>query len=373
MINRRNYGDVNEHMDYLEEVRQNSPATLKRRWSQLRHLMEWAGETPLDQAHEIRPTFPSYLEGARNDGRDRPLAPATRKRNCGVARRYFEWAKRQYPRRYREIPLIWIDSLQGPKSPERATKRRIFAIEEVQKVLQEPPETLTDRRDRAAITFLFLSGARAGAFASLPIRAIDLERYAVEQRPRLGVRTKFGKSATTYLIRVPDLHEVVTDWDRLVRDRLSPDALWYATLTSDGMNFTGKTRPSKDRASAIRAGCKKLCARAGIPYYPPHSLRHGHAVYTLKRCKKMAELKAVSQNLMHSSLKTTEQIYGGLPNDEVGARIAALTQDRQSTSRTDLESFIGMLVQRIEEDPEVLEPLLQALASLAVEKLEGTS
>jgi hypothetical protein len=47
---------------------------------------------------------------------------------------------------------------------------------------------------------LFLSGARASAFTTLPLSAVDLPARTLRQWPELGVATKNGKRATTYLL-----------------------------------------------------------------------------------------------------------------------------------------------------------------------------
>jgi integrase len=243
----------------------------------------------------------------------------------------------------------------------------------VRRLLKVPTTTRTEQRDRAAIAFLFLSGARDGALVSLPIQAVDLTTRTVQQDPRLGVKTKFGKSATTFLLDIPDLLAAVSDWDHLVRDTLPPDALWYATLATDGMNFTGKTQPGRGRASAVRNGLRKLSRCLEFPYMPPHSLRHGHAVYAIQRCRNIAQLKAVSQNLMHSSLRTTEQIYGGLPDDSVGAHIAALTSEQRSAPDAEFKRQAARLLQRILETPEMMDFLLQDTLHDFAQKQKGTS
>ena len=380
MINRDNYHDVNKYRNYLREVKANSESTLNRRRSQLRHLLEWADAIPLSQAHKIRPRFPTYLEDARNDGRDKPLASSSQRANCGVARRFFHWAKRKFPRRYKDITPLWIDSLQGPRKVSNATDRDPFTIADLHAILDVSPKKLIERRDRAAIAFLFLSGARDGAFVSLPIHAIDLDVLKVQQMPCLGVNTKYEKSATTYLLNIPNLLGVVRDWDQLVRDDLPPNALWYATLTRDGTGFTGKTQPGSSRAAAVREGLQTLCQRANIPYRCPHNLRHGHAVYAIQRCKTMADLKAVSQNLMHESVVTTEKIYGGLPNDTVKNRIDALTNKQRSTIESDAH-LLQILLEKIEAIDSSLEPIqkLNELIDLGVDpadlgkRTKGTS
>jgi hypothetical protein len=49
-------------------------------------------------------------------------------------------------------------------------------------------------------------------------------------------------------------------------------------------------------------------------------------VYALKKARSIADLKAVSQNLMHSSLTITDSIYGILTGSDVAERIAGLNR-----------------------------------------------
>jgi hypothetical protein len=55
-----------------------------------------------------------------------------------------------------------------------------------------------------------------------------------------------------------------------------------------------------------------------------HKLGHGHAVWALKKAKTMAELKSISQNLMHSSMGITDAIYSKLVDDDVHEVILGL-------------------------------------------------
>ncbi len=80
-------------------------------------------------------------------------------------------------------------------------------------IANAPVFTMRDRRIRASAVFWFLSGIRIGAFVSLPIKAVDIENMTVKQWPReLGVKTKFQKHATTFLLNIPELLQVVIDW-----------------------------------------------------------------------------------------------------------------------------------------------------------------
>jgi hypothetical protein len=59
----------------------------------------------------------------------------------------------------------------------------------------------------------------------------------------------------------------------------------------------------------------------------------------------MSDLKAISQNLMHKSLKTTDEIYSRLGDDDIASHIANL--GRRSTFNEKLmREFAEFLFQR---------------------------
>ena len=68
----------------------------------------------------------------------------------------------------------------------------------------------------------------------------------------------------------------------------------------------------KAETGGMADGLRDLCELAGIPYLSPHKLRHGHAVYVMRRVKDLKQLKSLSQNLMHSSVMITDRIYTGI-------------------------------------------------------------
>jgi integrase len=178
-------------------------------------------------------------------------------------------------------------------------------------------------RDRAAAVLLFLSGAHAGAFTSLPILAVDIPGRAIRQWPELGVRTKFGKRATTYLLEILELLKVVAEWDALVREKLPATAPWYAPIASSWgeQEFSGQA-PGRNRGEALYKRLKILFSQASLPFKGPHRFRHGHAVYGLLHARDMADYKAVSSNLMHADITITDEIYAPLLARAVKERIA---------------------------------------------------
>jgi len=60
------------------------------------------------------------------------------------------------------------------------------------------------------------------------------------------------------------------------------------------------------------------------PPFSPYKFRHGFAVFALKMAKDIAELIAISQNLMHANISITDSIYGGLSDKDIRSRINSL-------------------------------------------------
>lgn len=77
MIYRQNWVDVRDYLYHMERARQVDPETVKRARGHLRHLLEWADETPFTNIRNMDPTFPVYLLTARSDGKQKTLAPAS--------------------------------------------------------------------------------------------------------------------------------------------------------------------------------------------------------------------------------------------------------------------------------------------------------
>ena len=86
-----------------------------------------------------------------------------------------------------------------------------------------------------------------------------------------------------------------------------------------------------------------MAARVELPHHSPHRFRHGHATHALKRRKAIPDLKAMSQNLMHASLVTTDAIYSVLGGNDPGARIASMNGNTSSTEGKSREKLIDLL------------------------------
>ena len=334
MIDRSNYQLAQGFLGYLRDVTQIDAVSVERYWVHLKQLVLWADDTAFRCCVEKRPTFAAYLT-AKQETKTKPMSSVTLKKIFQTAKRFFTWAKATHPRDFRAIPLAWIEALRLPRTTECHKDHEFVTVEEVRQLaaLKVDPPDLALMRDQAAAVMLFLSGMRAGAFASLTMDCVDLPNRTIKQWPSLGVKTKNSKSATTFLLDIPDLLAVVSEWDRIVRAQLPGSGFWYAPIAHEwGKQTISKDTPGANRGIALGKRLRKLLVLAGLPLHSPHKFRHGHAVFALQHANTMADYKAVSMNLMHSDIRVTDGIYAPLARDEVKQRIAGLT----ATGRTSL-------------------------------------
>ena len=65
---------------------------------------------------------------------------------------------------------------------------------------------------------------------------------------------------------------------------------------------------------------------AGLLFKGPHLFRHGHAVFGLVHARHIANYKAVSANLIHADIATTDEISPPLLTQDIKNRIAGLVK-----------------------------------------------
>jgi len=324
LISRRNYSDTRDYLRYCLEVRQNGKRSVELYRVSLDHLLRWSTSVLFSQVPQLRPVFPVYVA-------DLDVGFEHQKKILSTTRRFFEWALGRWPGRYdvSKLPPEWIATLQPTKPPEEVpVETDFYSLDEVLALCSLPTPTLKAKRDQAAIALLFLSGMRSGALCTLPLEAVDLSVGSgrIRQWPALGVRTKGGKAANTWLLQNGELHTLRTicvSWFECAHEALGNRGMWYALLTRSG-KFAEIQEPAPSRPSNLRRTLKSMCEAAGVEYRRPHSLRHAHAVYALSKCASLDEFKAVSQNLMHSTMTTTDAVYSQMLDDQVADRIANL-------------------------------------------------
>lgn len=263
------------------------------------------------------------------------LSKATVSARLLALRAFFEWLAREpgYRKTVRYSDATYFNP-SGNDARIASARREQAApsLEQVIRVLETmPAETLIQRRDRAVVAFVILTGARDSAVASMLLKDVNVATGRVFQDAR-HVETKRRKTFYSVFFPVGDLpRQVVCDWVvELQQDQLfGPDEpVFPATrrglddrglFTSDGLE-----RQPWASAAPIRAIFKCAFQAAGFPYSPPHSLRRTlmRLAYDLNLSPR--EMKAWSQNLGHDSMMTSLTNYGALSVDEQAATILAV-------------------------------------------------
>jgi integrase len=227
--------------------------------------------------------------------------------------------------------------------------------------------TEIERRDRALIAFIILTGARDAAVASAKLKHVDCIGRSFYQDAR-EVRTKFSKTFITFFFPVgEDIHQIVSEWvDYLRREKLwgNDDPLFPKTITtiSTEKRFEHVTlgREHWANATPIRGVFHKAFASAGLQYFNPHSLRNTLVQLGQQRCRSPDQFKAWSQNLRHEDVLTMLRSYGSVATSRQGEIIAALKDDEgdpddlANTAKNLRELFRKM------QSPEVLKALALA-------------
>lgn len=194
-----------------------------------------------------------------------------------------------------------------------------------------PAGTDVQRRDKALIACLMITGARDGAIASLRLKHVNIIDGYIFQDAR-EVRTKNSKTITTYFLPVdPAYTDYFIEWVRyLQKDKLfGPDDPVFPPLEighKDGeFAVLGFKRDIYSNANAIRKAIKDAFLTAGLPTFTPHAFRKTLVKWANDTYRTVEAFKAFSQNIGHSSVVTTASAYMPVSLERQGELIKKTT------------------------------------------------
>ena len=256
-----------------------SQGSLKVESTYIRYLLEWADEVHFSKATKIIPTFPEYMRTARLDNKSDGLSPTHINKILSTARRFFMWLYDNH-KEFSSLRIAWINKIKAKRFSAIPQTKEYVSLEEIMDIANAAAVNAMERRTRAAAVFLYLTGIRVGAFVTLPIKAVDLENRFVYQYPKFGVHTKNRKSAKTVIYPIPELLEVVREWDNEIREVLPDNGFWFSPLLPEtGEIDPDCTNPNDTRVDLVRKNLKTWLEKVGLPYRSPHKFRHGHVHY----------------------------------------------------------------------------------------------
>lgn len=291
--------------------------------------------------------FKRHIMEQRAQRTGEPLSKATLYSTLTALRKFFHWLAGQPGYRakltyadaaYFNLPEKDVRVAKTNREPERPTPEQILHV-----IRAMPFGTEIEQRDRAIVAFIFLTGARDRAVASLKLKHIDIATGKIEQDAR-EVNTKFGKTFTTFFFPVgEDVRLIVADWVAyLLTTKLwgLDDPLFPASKVEVGPNrqfhVAGLHRMHWSTAAPIRKIFKDAFSRAKLPYFKPHSFRSTLATLAGQVCRTPEEYKAWSQNLGHEQVLTTFRSYGQVPVERQSAVLRNLSARKPDFDRSKL-------------------------------------
>ena len=327
-----------EYFTYLKEARRQSEASVDAVAAALACFETYTGCRDFKAFHHQQAVaFKQWLSNRRNEKTGKPLSKATLHATLSHLKRFFQWlaGRPGYKSRFSYSDAEYFNVSE--KDTRIATARRnrpVPTVEQVRHVIAlMPVQTEIERRNRALVAFILLTGARDSAVASAKLKHIDMVSGCFYQDAR-EVKTKYSKTFTTAFFPVgEDIRQIVADWaGYLRREKLwgHDDPLFPKTLTTIGLTkqfeHVKLSREHWANATPIRDIFRRAFEAAGLPYYHPHSVRHTLAQVGERLCKTPEQFKAWSQNLGHESPLTTFTSYGQVDTYRQGDIIRGLGQ-----------------------------------------------
>jgi integrase len=158
--------------------------------------------------------------------------------------------------------------------------------------------TWIDYRDWCMIQIMFWCGVRRGELLGMNVRDLDLNKQEVRIR-----KSKSRKQRTAFLLEdiIPGLIRYLE-----MRPLWSGPDLWLGIN-----NRTQKSIGGRLQEGGLRSMLVRRCERAGIRYCNANLFRHGFAMEMLNAD---AGIKAVSELMGHSNVRTTEKNYAKYQN-----------------------------------------------------------
>jgi integrase len=313
------------YFQWMRETRGYSPPSIDIAAAAIFRFEEYVGFRDFKRFNvEQARAFKSHLAGKTLGVQSgAPLSKATITTTLRNLKSFFMWLSDQpgYRSRIRPTDAAYFTPLaQDERIASGARFKPVPELHEIEAALRAmPDETAIERRDRAVVAFILLTGARDRAVTTFKLKHVDLARGTLFQDAR-DVKTKRAKTFVTQFFPVGDLpRDIVTRWVTFLRTSKGfgpDDPLFPATEVAlhgpGAAPSVALARRTWKTTAPVRDIFKAAFERAGLPYFNPHSFRSTLARLGQQLCKTPEELKAWSQNLGHSNVMTTFTSYGTL-------------------------------------------------------------
>ncbi|NIA31538.1 MAG: tyrosine-type recombinase/integrase, partial [Actinobacteria bacterium] len=241
--------------------------------------------------------------------------------------------------------------------------KRIPSLEYVKSLIKSiDGKSEVDYRDRALIALTLLGGFRGGTLTSIRIKDINLADLTVTL-DTLDFASMKGDASNVVRLLVFKvwLLEPVKFWLKYLVDELkykTKDPFFPMTdVYANRDHFTAeKVKPNFwKNTSAINGIFKDRAMSADLPYFHPHSFRRLNYTLARKYCTTMEELAAVSRNLGHVHIDTSDGYYGNIQLDtrlEILSEMDFSQEPDQRRDNYDLNELADLIAEKINKQKE---------------------
>jgi integrase/recombinase XerC len=269
---------IEQYITHLSKERRLSPHTSSNYARDLRAFADYAAKNnvrdwkSLDSQHVRMFAARSHASG---------LDPRSVQRRLSAVRGFFNYLVRE--RVVTHNPAL---DVRAPKAAKRLPAT--LDVDQLNQLLDIPPENALAVRDRAIMELFYSSGLRLAELVGLDITHLDLADRTVRV---------LGKGAKTRIVPVGrKACEAIRAW---LKERGGIAAIDETAL------FTGQNG-TRLKHRAIQLRIAYWARRKGLPAHVyPHLFRHSFATHLLESSK---DLRGVQELLGHADISTT-QIY----------------------------------------------------------------
>ncbi len=325
----KNYNNENEaikkdYFEYLEHAKGRAKPTIRKTIESLYkfdEFLNFASYKTLNK--DILISFKEHLRAYKSPKTQKQLAESSFVHGINHLKGFLVWLREQ--KGYKKLDLTVISYLTLTREDKAGLKKTkiefVPKLEDVKPLFYAIDElTEKDKRDKAIIACLFLTGARIEALSSLKIASFDIKNETIIQSGADGAKTKFSKEIITSLFPIDDgMKTYFINWTNNLKNSkgfAGKDALFpKMDLERINNDLFQKSKLSKDcikSPTTIKNMLKERCKLAGIEYINPHLFRKIITKHYLQKPITPEQVKAISQNLGHENIATTFYSYGAL-------------------------------------------------------------
>lgn len=335
-FNPKNERIKRQYFTFLKEAKRQSEASVDGVAKAISRFEQYTKMRDFKAFHfEQAIGFKKHLAGCTSQQTGKPLSKATMKSTTAALKAFFQWLSMQSGYKstvsYSDAEYFNL-SEKDTRIASAKRNRAVPTVEQIKHALKcMPATTVVEKRNRALVAFVLLTGTRDRALVSLKLKHINMTDRSVFFDAR-EVATKASKTFTTYFFPVGDeIVSILEDWVDYLRTELlfcEDDPLFPKTLVSPGASQSfeavGVVPEHWSNAAPVRKIFRQAFEAAGLPYFNPHTVRSTLAQLGERLCKRPVEFKAWSQNLGHEGVLTTLYSYGEVQQAEQAKIIGSI-------------------------------------------------